>query len=150
MINKYPFTYHSECIIRLPEKKSLKSKLGSSILEIRKYVSQKTSLNVFFFQTIYGYFILNIFSDKIVAYYRNIDGSPNLICQFQVLEVILSMKNGSKNFLVVHYRKTDVCRNLVTLCLRSACIEKTVQTIFLNAMHKLLFKCLYKCISRSQ
>ena len=38
----------------------------------------------------------------------------------------------------------------VILGLGSPCIEKTVQTIFFNAMHKILLKCLIKCIIRTQ
>ena len=63
-----------------------------------KYVSQNIYL-IDFVQTKHNNFLLKVFSDKIVTYYRNIDGSPNLVRQFQVLEVILSLKNGSKDFL---------------------------------------------------
>ena len=95
-----------------------------------QYVSQKIYSNDFL-QTKYNNSLLDVFLDKIVIYYRNIGGSPNLECQFQVSEVIFSMKNGSKNFLLtryisfflyaflkelaVHCRKNDDCPNLVTL-----------------------------------
>ena len=75
--------------------------------------------------------LFDVISDKVVAYYRNVDRNPNLVCQFQASEAILSMKNVSEDFLctqqinlflddfskksVVFYKKIDVYPNLVTL-----------------------------------
>ena len=100
----------------------------------RQCVSRKIYLNDFL-QTTYNNSLLDVFSAKIVVCYRYIGGSPNLVCQFQISEVILSMKNGSKDFLqtlyknffldvfsnklIVHHRKNGGCPNLVTLFLVS-------------------------------
>ena len=43
------------------------------------------------------------FSDKIVVYYRNSDVNPNVVCQFQVSEVNLSMDNDTNDFLWIRY-----------------------------------------------
>ena len=73
-----------------------------------------------FLQTIHNNSFLDVFSDKIIVCYRNIDRSPNLIGQFQVLELILSMKNNSKDFLQIRYINffLDVLSNELVVCCR--------------------------------
>ena len=75
----------------------LNSKFGTPISDFESS-SQKIYMNDFV-QLTYSDTLLDVFSDKIVSYYRNIDGTPNLVCQFHLSEVILSMKYYSKDFL---------------------------------------------------
>ena len=82
----------------LTAEKFVKVQIWYPNFRFRQYVSRKIYLNDFL-QTAYNNSLLDVFSAKIVVCYRYIGGSPNLVCQFQVSEVILSMKNGSKDFL---------------------------------------------------
>ena len=118
-INKYLTTCHSECINRLQQKNSFKSEFGNPILDFGSACLKKIYLNDFL-QITYNNSFSDVFSDKIIVYFRNIGRSPNLLWQFQVSEMIPSLKNFSKDFqtryknfflgtfsnnLIVHYWK---------------------------------------------
>ena len=74
-IIKHLFTCILVCISRLPQKNSLKPNF-----RFRKYVSRK-NYSSHFLETAYSNSLLDIFLGKTVIYYRNIDGSPNLVSQ---------------------------------------------------------------------
>ena len=89
---KHLFTCPSECISRLTQKNSLKSKFGIPILDFVSECLKKSYWNDFL-QTTYNNSFLGVFSDKLIVYYRTIDGSPNSIVNFQLLELHASKKS---------------------------------------------------------
>ena len=69
--NRYLFTCFSECISRVQQKSLLQSNLV-----VQFYIStvrvSKIHL-IHFLETIYNYSVLDVFSDKIVVYYKKIE-----------------------------------------------------------------------------
>ena len=81
----------------------MKVRIWQPNFSFRKYLFRKKSSKDFP-KTPYKNSPLDVFSDVKVIYYRKIDGSSNLVHQFQVSEVVLSIKNGPNDFLQTRYK----------------------------------------------
>ena len=68
-------------------RKFRKAKIWKPNFSFRKFMSRTNNLNVF----------LKPFNSSLLMYNRKNNGSPNLVWQFS--EMVLSIKNGSNNFL---------------------------------------------------